>query len=259
MKENKIIRYLIIIYWTFFVALSVIDKIIPNVYSFWVGVDFYSLFVKLFASLGLSNPMFATIALVGISTLEIFVLVLFSFSLFNLYKGKEKLSEQWFYRGIAFYVLLFSLFSIGDQVFGDRSNLLEHGIFFIMLIVSWVVFKYNTQIEERVTKFSFSKDIIIGLLVGVFLTIITSYSIVIFSESTFLNKNQPVEGKEVVQDVYKFDFPFLSDKFVLENTIKAFEEKHPELKINYVYTAPGELNTKKKTHMLLYVFTEQKK
>ena len=128
-----------------------------------------------------------------------------------------------------------------------------------MLIVSWVVFKYNTLIEERVTKFSFSKDIIIGLLVGVFLTIITSYSIVDFSKSTFSNKNQPVEGKEVVQDVYKFDFPFLSDKFVLENTIKAFEEKHPELKINYVYTGPSELNTKKKTHMLLYVFTEQKK
>lgn len=259
MKENKIIRYFIVIYWTFFGALSVIDKIIPDVYPFWVGVDFYTLFVKFFASLGLSDPMFATIALVGISTLEIIVLVLFSFSLFNLYKGKENLSEQWFYRGIAFYVLLFSLFSIGDQVFGDRSNLLEHGIFLIMLIVSWVVFKYNTLIEERVTKFSFSKDIIIGLLVGVFLTIITSYSIVDFSKSTFSNKNQPVEGKEVVQDVYKFDFPFLSDKFVLENTIKAFEEKHPELKINYVYTGPSELNTKKKTHMLLYVFTEQKK
>jgi len=259
MKENKIIRYFIVIYWTFFGALSVIDKIIPDVYPFWVGVDFYTLFVKFFASLGLSDPMFATIALVGISTLEIVVLVLFSFSLFNLYKGKENLSEQWFYRGIAFYVLLFSLFSIGDQVFGDRSNLLEHGIFLIMLIVSWVVFKHNTQIEERVTKFSFSKDIIIGLLVGVFLTIITSYSIVDFSKSTFSNKNQPVEGKEVVQDVYKFDFPFLSDKFVLENTIKAFEEKHPELKINYVYTGPSELNTKKKTHMLLYVFTEQKK
>ena len=110
MKENKIIRYFIVIYWTFFGALSVIDKIIPDVYPFWVGVDFYTLFVKFFASLGLSDPMFATIALVGISTLEIVVLVLFSFSLFNLYKGKENLSEQWFYRGIAFYVLLFSLF-----------------------------------------------------------------------------------------------------------------------------------------------------
>ena len=45
----------------------------------------------------------------------------------------------------------------------------------------------------------------------------------------------------------------------MENTIKAFEETHPELKINYIYTGPDELNTKKKTHMLLYVFTEQKK
>lgn len=45
----------------------------------------------------------------------------------------------------------------------------------------------------------------------------------------------------------------------MENTIKAFEETHPELKINYIYTGPDELNTKKKTHMLLYVFTKQKK
>ena len=64
MKENKIIRYFIVIYWTFFGALSVIDKIIPDVYPFWVGVDFYTLFVKFFASLGLKDPIFATIALI---------------------------------------------------------------------------------------------------------------------------------------------------------------------------------------------------
>jgi hypothetical protein len=258
MKEKNIIRYSILIYWLFFEALTVIDKIIPDVYPYWVGADFYTLFIKLFASLGLTDPIFATITLAGTAFLEIIVLVLFAFSLFNLYKGKDKSSEQWFYRGIAFSVIAFSLFSIGDQVFGDRTNLLEHGIFLIMLIVSWVIFKYNIQTEERITKLSFSKDIKIGLSVGIFLTIIASYSILDFSKSTYSNKSQPVEGKEVIQDVYKFDFPFLGDKFVLENTIKAFEEKHPELKINYVYTGPDELNTKKKTHMLLYIFTEQK-
>jgi len=45
----------------------------------------------------------------------------------------------------------------------------------------------------------------------------------------------------------------------MENTLKAFEEKHPNLKVNYIYTGPDELNSKKKTHMLLYVFTEQQK
>ena len=260
MKEKTLIRYSILIYWTFFGALTVIDKIIPDVYPYWVGADFYTLFVKLFASLGLSNPIFATIALAGVSSIEILVFVCYLFSLFNLYNGKDKSSEQWFYRGVSFSVLLFSLFSIGDQFFGERSPLLEHGIFWISLIVSLLVYKYNTltETEERVIKFSFSKDIKIALSVGILLTVITSWSILNFSNTTYSNKSQPVQGEEVVQDVYKFDFPFLADKLVWEKTIKVFEEKHPELKINYVYTAPSELNTKKKTHMLLYVFTEQK-
>ncbi len=88
----------------FFELLTVIDKIIPDVYPYWVGADFYTLFVKLFASLGLSNPIFVTIALAGISFLEIL------FSLYNLYKGKYKSSEQWFYSGISFFILLFIFF-----------------------------------------------------------------------------------------------------------------------------------------------------
>lgn len=259
MKEKTLIRYFILIYWTFFGALTVIDKIIPDVYPYWVGADFYTLFIKFFASLEITDPIFATIALAGISSIEVLVFVCYLFSLYNLYNGKEKSSEQWFFRGILLAILLFSLFSIGDQVFGDRNNLLEHGIFWIILIVSWVIYKYSTQTEERIINFSFSKDIKIGLLIGTLLTVITSYSILDFSKSTFRNKTQPVQGEEVVQGVYKFDFPFLADKIVWENTINSFEEKHPELKINYVYTGPDELNSKKKTHMLLYVFTEQKK
>ncbi|MGQ0739274.1 MAG: hypothetical protein ACT4OJ_09465 [Bacteroidota bacterium] len=259
MKEKKAIQYFIIIYWLFLEGLTVIDKIIPDVYPFWVGADFYTLFVKFFASLGLTNPMFATVALAGISSMEIIAFVCYLFSLFNLYKGKDKISEQWFYRGITFSVLLFSFFSIGDQVFGDRNNLLEHGLFWIMLVVCWAVYKYNSLTEERVIKFSFSKDIKIGLLAGTILTIIASYSILDFSKSTFSKKTQPVQGEEVVQGVYKFDFPFLGDKFTMENTIKAFEKKHPELKITYVYTGPDELNSKKKTHMLLYIFTDNLK
>jgi hypothetical protein len=258
MKEKVIIRYFILIYWTFFGALTVVDKIIPDVYPYWVGADFYTLFVKLFASLGLSDPIFATIALAGISAIEVFIFVCYLFSLYNLYKGKDKSSEQWFFSGVLFSVLLFSLFSIGDQVFGDRNQLLEHGIFWLILIVSWGVYKYSIQTEERVIKLSFSKDIKIAFLIGILLTIITSYSILNFSKSTYSNKNLPILGEEVVQGVYKFDFPFLADKIVWEKTINTFEEKHPEIKINYVYTAPDELNTKKKTHMLLYLFTEKK-
>jgi hypothetical protein len=258
MKEKILIRYFILIYWTCFGGLTVIDKIIPDVYPYWVGADFYTLFVKFFASLGLSDPIFATIALAGISSIEVVAFVCYLFSLHNLYKGKDKSAEQWFYRGVLFSVSLFSLFSIGDQVFGDRNQLLEHGIFWLILIVSWLVYKYNPQTEERRIKFSFSKDIKIALMIGISLTLFTSYSILNFSKSTYSNKSLPVQGEEVVQGVYKFDFPFLADKIVWEKTINTFEEKHPELKINYVYTGPDELNSKKKTHLLLYLFTEKK-
>jgi len=259
MREKRSIQYLILIYWTFFGALTVIDKIVPDVYPYWVGADFYTLFVKFFASLGIMNPIFATVALAVVSLIEILAFVCYAFSLLNLFKGKDKISEQWFYRGITFSVVLFSLFSIGDQFFGDRFNLLEHGIFWIILVVSWAVFKYISLTEERIIKFSLSKDIKTGLLIGTFLTIITSYSIINFSKSTHSKKALAVKGEEVVQGVYKFDFPFLGDKLVFEKTIKEFEQTHPDLKINYVYTGPDELNSKKKTHMLLYVFTERKK
>ena len=214
MKEKTLMRYFILIYWAFFEVLTVIDKIIPDVYPYWVGADFYTLFIKFFASLGLTNPIFATIALAVISSMEILICVCYLFSLYNLYKGGEKSSEQWFYCGVSFSVLLFSLFSIGDQVFGDRNDLVEHGIFWISLIVSWVVYKYYTQTEERVIKFSFSKEIKIAFLAGISLTVITSYSILNFSKSTYSSKTMPVQGEEVVKGVYKFDFPFLADKLV---------------------------------------------
>ena len=96
-----------------------------------------------------------------------------------------------------------------------------------------------------------------ALALGVVLTLFASFSIREFSSTTFSNIDTPVLGKEVVEGVYKFDFPFLADKLVWEKTINTFKEEHPKLKINYIYTGPGELNSKKKTHMLLYVFTEE--
>ncbi|MDZ7897726.1 MAG: hypothetical protein U5N85_06815 [Arcicella sp.] len=256
MKEKKLIQYLVLIHWTLFSATTVIDKIIPDVYPFWVGADFYTLFIKFFASLGLKDPIFATIALAGISFLEIVAFACFAFSLLNLYKVKDKTAEQWFYRGIGFSILTFSLFSIGDQVFGDRFALLEHTIFWMILIFSWVVYKYNSLTDERIIKFSKAKDIRVGLLVGILLTVITSVSLLSFSNDTFVNKTKPLKNEKVIEGVYKFDIPFLGDKITVENTIKAFEKDNPNLKVNYIYTGPDELNSKKKTHMLLYVFTE---
>lgn len=258
MSENKTIRFFILIYWTLFTVMSVLDKIIPDVYPLWVGTDFYTLFVKFFSSIGLTDPLFATIALAGVSLLEIVAFVCYLTSLINLCTGKNNASEHWFYGGISVSVLIFSLFSIGDQVFGDRFTLLEHGVFWIVVLVSWVIYNYNSPLQGKPIIFSFSPELKLGLAIGVVLTIITSCFIFNFSKNTYSNKSKPVGGEEVVEGIYKFDMPFLADKLTMENTIKAFEESHPNLKINYIYTGPDELNSKKKTHIVLYVFTERK-
>ena len=88
------------------------------------------------------------------------------------------------------------------------------------------------------------------------MTLGATWSIRDFSTQTFHNVDKPVQGVEVVEGMWKFDFPFLADKMVWEQTVNAFVEEHPELKVTYIYTGPSELNSKKKTHLLLYVFTE---
>ena len=58
--------------------------------------------------------------------------------------------------------------------------------------------------------------------------------------------------------IYKFDMPFLADRVVFQKTINSFKKNHHDLQVNNIYTGPSELNSKKKTHMLLYLFTEKK-
>ena len=258
MKEKTIIRLAILVFWTFFWGLSVMDKIIPDVHHLWVGKDFFALFVKFFGSLGLKNPIIPSFALAIVSALEVINFVFYLLSLFNFVKKKYDLSEKWFFRAIFSSVTLFSLFSIADQVFGDRFQLLEHGLFWLVLIASWILFKYVGDSDEKSISIGLTKDVKIALGIGTIITVMTSFCIIDFSDKTFSNVNTPVKGQEVVGGVYKFDFPFLADKLVWEKTINSFKKEHPELRINYIYTGPSELNSKKKTHMLLYVFTEKK-
>tara|TARA_Y100000589_G_scaffold297230_1_gene304879 strand:- start:1349 stop:2140 length:792 start_codon:yes stop_codon:yes gene_type:complete len=258
MKERAIVRFSILIFWTFFWGLSVADKIIPDVHNLWVGKDFFALFVKFFGSLGLKNPIFATSALALVSALEVINFVFYLLAIINFSRRKGNSAEKWFFRAVFASMILFSLFSIADQVFGDRFQLLEHGLFWLILIASWLLYKYVSNSEDNTLSFKGSKSFKIALIVGFFLTALTSISIVNFSNKTFSNVNSPVVGEEVIEGVYKFNFPFLADKLVWEKTINTFKNNHPGLKVNYIYTGPSELNSKKKTHLLLYVFTEKK-
>lgn len=258
MKERAILRQAILIFWTLFWGLSVIDKVIPDVQFLWVGKDFFALFIKFFGSLGLKDPLFATAALAAVSGLEAINFSFYLAALLSLRKKDEAVTDTWFFRAILTSMALFSLFSIGDQVFGDRFQLLEHGLFWLILLASWIVFRHVDFPAGSTYAWTPTKATRGALISGTLLTLLTAASIWQFSADTFDNADSAVSGQEVVEGMYKFDFPFLADKMVWEKTMNAFKSEHPELRIRYVYTGPSELNSKKKTHLLLYVFTEPK-
>ena len=209
MNEKKIIRFTILFFWTFFWGLSVLDKIIPDVHPLWVGKDFFALFIKFFGSLGVKDPIFATSALAFISSIEGLNFVFYLLAIFNFILRKESNTEKWFFRATFTSITLFSLFSIADQVFGDRFQLLEHGLFWLILIASWVLFKYISKSEtKKIVFFNSSKGLKIALAAGLLITLLTSVSILDFSNKTFHKVNSPVIGEEVIDGVYKFDFHF---------------------------------------------------
>ena len=259
MKEQSVIRLSILVFWTFFWGLSVTDKIIPDVHFLWVGKDFFALFIKFFGSLGLKNPLFATVALAGVSALEAVNFSLYAVALFNFIRKESLSAEKWLFRAILSSVSLFALFSMADQVFGDRFQLLEHGLFWLVLVASWLVYKHIGKEENEPLNWGKPKTVKAAVALSVLLTVGASVSILRFSSETFMEAERPVKGEKLEWGLYKFDFPFLADKIVWEKTINTFKEEHPELKVNYIYTGPSELNSKKKTHVLVYVFTEPRK
>ena len=184
---------MVLFFWTFFWGLSVLDKIIPDVHYLWVGKDFFALFVKFFGSLGLKNPIFPTLALAFVSSLEALNFIFYLLALIQFSKRKAELAQKWFFRGILTSVTLFGLFSIADQVFGDRFQLLEHGLFWLILIASWILFKYLSESDLPIVSIK-NKEVKIAIMVGLLLTSMASFSIIDFSQNTFSNVDSPVEG-----------------------------------------------------------------
>ena len=259
MNAPHLLRLSIVGFWTLFWGLSVVDKVVPDVHPFWVGKDFFALFVKFFASLGLKDPLFATVALAGVSGLEALSFVLYMIAAMHLVRQDQDRANTWFFRAVSGSMTLFALFSIADQTFGDRFQLLEHGLFWLVLLASWGMFRMlHEQPAGEAPRFMTTLGARIALSTGAVLTLLATWSIRSFSHDTMHLGTAPVEAIEVVEDVWKFDFPFLADKDTWEATVDKFKTLHPELDITYMYTGPSELNTKKKTHLLLYVLTREK-
>ena len=257
-SRSQLIRYSILIYWSLFWLLNIIDKIIGGSHFLWVGRDRFAQFQKFFASAGLESPFIADFALSVAAALEGFAFVFFIGALFKLFKNKVEDCRSWFFIGISLTLATFTIFSIGDHIFGDRFELLEHTLFWFLTLFSWVVFNKLELKSDEQAKVKDKRQFIGAAIVAMVLISITSLSIFNYNTDFFSRRTDALAAEQIGEDIYKVSFPFLGGSTVFEKSIRKFKTEHPSKMINHIYTVPKPLRLKKADGLIFYIVTEDR-
>ena len=255
---NQLVRYSILFYWSIFWLFNIVDKIIGGSLFLWVGRDRFAQFQKFFASAGLESPAIANFALIIAAGLEVFAFVFFSGALLYFLKKKIETSRTWFFIGIVLTLITFTIFSIGDHIFGDRFELLEHTLFWFLTLFSWVAFirlENSSETEKMVIN---KKQLILVSVISLMLVSTTCFSIFSYNYNFFSRRTDALVAHPVGENIYKVSFPFLGGSVVFEKTIDQFKSENPTKKINHIYTVPNPLRLKKADGLIFYIMTEDK-
>lgn len=256
---KELIRYLILIYWSLFWLLNFIDKIIGGAHFLFVGKDRYAQVERFFDSLGLGNPIIADAALIITAGLEIFSFVFFTGALYHLQKKNNDSTRSWFFIGIVLTLIIFIYFSIGDQIFGDHSELLEHALFWLMALLSWILFIRIDKIQIFDSFSIAKKQFSVAAALMVVIISVTAFSIFYHNQNSFIERTQAVNAVKIDENKYKIQFPFLAGSKAFENTIAKFKKENSALNISYIYTAPTPLRLGESDGLIIYIQTENKK
>ena len=257
-SNNQLIRGAILMYWSIFWLFNIVDKVIGGSMFLWVGRDRFAQFQKYFTSAGLEAPVIADIALIVAAALEIFAFVFMTGALVFYLKSRLKEARSWFLMGILLTLVTFTLFSLGDHLFGDRFELLEHTLFWFMTIASWVIFIRLEGADKDHSGGLSRPHVIVAAVVAGGLVMITSLSIFNYNDDYFYRRTASIAAEPVGEDLFKVSFPFLGGSTVFEKTIAQFIEEHPTKRIDHIYTVPNPLRLKKADALIFYIITEEK-
>lgn len=253
---KDLVRYFILIYWILFWLLNVIDKIIGGAHFLFVGKDRFAQMERFFNSIGLDNPIIANIALIITAGLEIFACVFFSGALYHFKNKNINSTRSWFFIGIVLTLITFTYFSIGDQIFGDHFELLEHSLFWFIALLSWIVFIRIDKIQIFDNFSIAKKQFFVATVLTIVITIITAFSIFRHNQTSFIERTQAVNAEKIDDNKFKIKFPFLAGSKAFENSIAKFKKDNPTLSINYIYTAPTPLRLAESDGLIIYIQTD---
>lgn len=255
---KDLIRYFILIYWTLFWLFNIVDKVIGGAHFLFVGKDRFAQIQRFFDSLGLGDPIIANIALIITAGLETFAFVFFCGALYHFAKKNIDAARSWFFVGIALTLITYTYFSVGDQIFGDHFELLEHGLFWFIGLLSWIIFIRVDKIQ-LFDNFSIDKkQFIASTIFVVTITAVTTFSIFWHNHTSFVERTQAVNAEQITENKYKIQFPFLAGSKAFENSIAKFKTDNPTEQITYIYTAPAPLRLGESDGLIIYIQTEKK-
>lgn len=146
--EYRIIQFGTVIFWFLFWLLNVIDKFIGGATFLWVGQDRFAQFTEYFSSIGIDNPKVALSFLIFVTIAEIAAFILVAIALGHLVVKDDEKARIFFFWGTFIGLAIFSFFTIGDQIFGEGDELLEHTIYWVALIVSWGAYAYFPKMAK---------------------------------------------------------------------------------------------------------------
>jgi hypothetical protein len=145
----KLMQLGILLFWTIFWFFNALDKVLNKPMFLWVGKDRVAQFEKYFSSIGIEEPSIVIGFLVLVAVAEAAAFLLLAKAFWLLIKKKEKEAARFFLYGTLMGLAIFTFFAIGDQIFGDRAELLEHSIFWIIILVSWGAYTYYPKLSSR--------------------------------------------------------------------------------------------------------------
>ena len=253
-----LIRFGILLYWVIFWLFNVVDKVIGGAHFLWVGRDRFAQFQKYFASAGLEAPVIADVSLIVAAALEVFAFLFFAGALAHFWKKNAEFARSWMTAGTGLTLLTFTIFSIGDHIFGDRFELLEHTLFWFSSIGSWAVFVHLDQKDEGPMASIPGRQLVRTGLISIGIAGVTTVSIFQYNDDFFYRRTAALSAEQVDADLYKVSFPFLGGSTVFEETLVKFLEEHPTKTVDHIYTVPKPLRLKKADALIFYIATKDK-
>ncbi len=147
LPSTKIIHLGTVIFWFFFWMLSVVDKLILEPTFLWAGKNFFDEFTELFESIGIGSATIVTSFYWLVVIAESVAFILIAISLYHHLFGNINKAHRFFFWGTIAGLIIFGFFTLGDQIFGERAELLEHTMFWIALIISWGAYTYFPRLK----------------------------------------------------------------------------------------------------------------